>query len=428
MNHLARRGWTAHAGGSYGVPETLYLVGGAIRDEMLGLPVLERDWVITGATPQMLLDRGYRQVGAAFPVFLHPENSEEYALARTERKQGRGYHGFSVDFDPDIRIEQDLERRDLTINAMARGPDGALVDPYGGAQDLRGRVLRHVSPAFSEDPLRVLRVARFAARFSELGFTVHPDTQALMQELTQSGELDHLVPERAWTEIRKAMRTPRPSVFIEVLRDCGAIHQLLPEVAALFGVPQTARYHPEIDTGLHTLMALDAAARAGASEDARVAVLLHDLGKGLTPAGELPSHKGHESAGLPLVEAVCERYRVPNATRRTALQVCEFHLRCHRILEARPATVMRLLEGLDAIRQPDITDFLDACEADFHGRTGWEERAYPQAGRVRAALGAAREVRAAQLVAQGLAGPALGEALRGARIDAISQLPVEPGE
>lgn len=428
MSHRASRAWTVHDAGSCDVTETLYLVGGAVRDELLGLEVRERDWVVTGATPQMLLDRGFRQVGASFPVFLHPDNSEEYALARTERKQGRGYHGFSVDFDPGIRIEQDLERRDLTINAMARGPDGTLVDPYGGAQDLRDRVLRHVSPAFSEDPLRVLRVARFAARFSELGFTVHPDTRALMLELAHSGELDDLVPERAWTEVRKAMGAPRPSVFIEVLRDCGALKQLLPEVADLFGVPQTARYHPEIDTGLHTLMALDAAARADASEDARVAVLFHDLGKGLTPADELPSHKGHESAGLPLVTSVCERFRVPNATRRTALQVCEFHLRCHRILEARPATVMRLLEGLDAIRQPDIEDFLAACEADFHGRTGWEERDYPQADRVRAALRVARGVKAAQLVEQGLTGPALGEALRSARVEAISQLPVEPGE
>ncbi len=408
--------------------ETLYLVGGAIRDEMLGLPVRERDWVITGATPRGLLDRGYRQVGASFPVFLHPDTNEEYALARTERKQGRGYHGFTVDFDPGIRIEQDLERRDLTINAMARGPDGALVDPYGGAQDLQDRVLRHVSPAFSEDPLRVLRVARFAARFAGLGFTVHEDTRALMQGLVQQGELDHLVPERAWTEVRKAMHTPQPSIFIEVLRDCGALAVLLPEVEALFGVPQNAQYHPEIDSGLHTLMALDAAARAESSEDARVAVLLHDLGKGLTPANELPSHRGHETAGLPLVESVCQRFRVPNNTRRTALQVCEFHLRCHRILEARPATVMRLLEGLDAIRQPDITDFLAACKADYQGRAGWQEREYPQADRLLAALAAAREVKSKTLIDQGLSGPALGEGLRSARVEAIGNLPVKPGQ
>lgn len=408
--------------------EKLYLVGGAIRDEMLGLEVFERDWVLTGTTPQALKDRGYRQVGASFPVFLHPQSNEEYALARTERKQGRGYHGFTVDFEPTIRIEQDLERRDLTINAMARAQDGTLVDPFGGKQDLRERVLRHVSPAFSEDPLRVLRVARFAARFADLGFTVHEDTLALMHELARSGELDHLVPERAWTEIRKAMRTSRPSLFIEVLRECGALKQLLPEVEALFGVPQNARYHPEIDTGLHTLMALDAAAAADAPEDARVAVLLHDLGKGLTPEDELPSHRGHETTGIPLVKAVCERFRVPNATRRTALQVCEFHLRCHRILEAKPATVMRLLEGLDAIRQPDINDFLAACEADYRGRAGWADRAYQQADRLRAALHAARNVKAAALADKGVTGPALGEALRSARIEAISKLPVEPGQ
>jgi len=410
------------------VSETLYLVGGAIRDEMLGLPVHERDWVITGATPQALLDRGYRQVGASFPVFLHPDTNEEYALARTERKQGRGYHGFTVDFDPGIRIEQDLERRDLTINAMARGPGGELVDPYGGAQDLQDRVLRHVSPAFSEDPLRVLRVARFAARFAGLGFTVHEDTRALMDGLVQEGELDHLVPERAWTEVRKAMHSPQPSIFIEVLRDCGALAVLLPEVEALFGVPQNAQYHPEIDTGAHTMMALDAAARLESSEDARVAVLLHDLGKGLTPDEELPSHHGHETAGLPLVESVCERFRVPNATRRTALQVCEFHLRCHGILEARPATVMRLLDGLDAIRKPDISDFLAACKADYQGRSGWEQRDYPQAERLLAALAAARAVQSKTLVDQGLTGPALGEALRGARIEAIGNLPVKPGQ
>jgi tRNA nucleotidyltransferase (CCA-adding enzyme) len=249
-----------------------------------------------------------------------------------------------------------------------------------------------------------------------------------MRELAHSGEIDHLVPERSWTEFRKAMQAPRPSVFIQVLRDCDALSHLLPEVEALFGVPQNARYHPEIDTGRHTLMALDAAARAGASEDARVAVLLHDLGKGITPQDELPSHRGHETAGLPLVEAVCERFRVPNATRRTALQVCEHHLRCHRLLEARPATIMRLLEGLDAIRQPGINDFLAACEADFHGRSGWEDRPYPQADRLRSALAAARQVKAAELVARGLSGPALGEALRSARIEAISKLPVEPGQ
>ena len=407
---------------------TTYLVGGAIRDEFLGLAVRERDWVITGSTPEALLADGYRQVGASFPVFLHPDNGEEYALARTERKAGRGYHGFEVAFDPDITIEDDLERRDLTINAMARGPDDVLVDPFGGRRDLEDRVLRHVSPAFAEDPLRVLRVARFAARFHDLGFTVHPDTLALMRDIADQGELDHLVPERAWTEIRKAMGSQHPSVFIEVLRACDALGHLLPEVECLFGIPQTERYHPEIDTGVHLLLALDQAARLSGEEDVATAVLFHDLGKGVTPADVLPSHVGHEKAGLPLVEAVCERYRVPNHTRRLALQVCAHHLDCHRLMEARPKTVYRLLEQLDALRQPNIESFLLACEADYRGRAGLQERPYPQADRLRRALAAALEVRAGDLAQKGLEGPAIGEALRAARIQAIGDLPVEPAE
>lgn len=415
-----------------------YLVGGAIRDELLGLEVVERDWVVTGSTPDELLAEGYRQVGASFPVFLHPGTGEEYALARTERKAGRGYHGFEVDFDPHITIEQDLERRDLTINAMARDAEGRLVDPYGGQADLEQRVLRHVSDAFSEDPLRVLRVARFAARFHGLGFTVHPSTLDLMRQIAADGELDHLVPERAWTEIRKAMGSAKPSVFIEVLREASALGHLLPEVEALFGVPQTARYHPEVDTGVHLLMSLDKAARISGEEDVAIAVLFHDLGKGITPKDQLPSHVGHERTGLPLVEAVCDRFRVPNHTRRLALQVCAHHLDCHRLMEARPVTVYRLLERLDALRQPDIDGFLAACEADYRGRLGLEERSYPQAARLRSALQAARQVRAGGLMeqhkakagpdAEPLQGPALGEALRRARIEAISQLTVEPGE
>lgn len=408
--------------------ETTYLVGGAVRDELLGLEVSERDWVVTGSTPKALLERGFRQVGASFPVFLHPRTGEEYALARTERKEGRGYHGFSVAFEPDITIEQDLERRDLTINAMARDPDGALVDPYGGRRDLEDRVLRHVSPAFAEDPLRVLRVARFAARFHRLGFRVHEDTLALMRAITEAGELDHLVPERAWTEIRRALGSERPSVFVEVLRACDALSHLLPEVDALFGIPQVAKYHPEVDTGRHLLLALDMAAHIDGSEDVAAAVLFHDLGKALTDPAELPSHRGHERAGLPLVEAVCARYRVPNHTRRLALQVCAHHLDCHRLLEARPKTVMKLLEGIDALRQPDIDPFIAACEADYRGREGLGDRAYPQGDRLRAALAAARAVRAADLADEGLQGPALGEALRRARIEAIGELAVEPGE
>lgn len=410
---------------------TTYLVGGAVRDELLGLDVGERDWVVTGATPDDLLSRGYRQVGASFPVFLHPDTGEEYALARTERKQGRGYHGFSVAFDPHITIEQDLERRDLTINAMARTADGALVDPFGGREDLEKRLLRHVSPAFSEDPLRVLRVARFAARFHALGFRIHPETLALMRHIAEIGELDHLVPERAWTEIRRAMGSERPSVFLQALRDCDALAHLLPEVDCLFGVPQPERYHPEVDTGVHLMMALDKAAELSADEDVRVAVLFHDLGKGVTPTDQLPSHRGHEETGLPLVEAVCARYRVPNHTRRLALQVCAHHLDCHRLMEARPKTVFRLLERLDALRQPEIDPFLAACEADYRGRKGLGQRPYPQADRLRAALAAALAVRASNLPpgpdGGKIEGKALGEALRRARIEAIAQLDAGPG-
>ncbi len=289
-----------------------YLVGGAVRDELLGLQVDERDWVVVGSTPEEMLDKGYRQVGASFPVFLHPKTGEEYALARTEKKLGHGYHGFSVDFHAGVTLEEDLQRRDLTINAIARDENGQLIDPYGGQRDIEQKVLRHVSEAFVEDPLRVLRVARFAARFVPLGFRVHESTLALMAEITRSGELGHLAAERIWREIETAMASPAPSEFVNVMRQCGALEVLLPEVNRLFGVPQPARYHPEIDTGIHLLMALDTAAEiSGGKANVVFAVLVHDLGKGLTPPGEWPAHRGHEAAGLPLVDAVCSRFRVP---------------------------------------------------------------------------------------------------------------------
>jgi len=405
-----------------------YLVGGAVRDELLGLPVRERDWVVTGAVPDDLLRLGYRQVGASFPVFLHPKTGEEYALARTERKAGRGYHGFEVRFSPDVTIEQDLMRRDLTINAMARDANGTLIDPHGGQADLDARLLRHVSDAFAEDPLRVLRVARFAARFQALGFRVHERTRELMATIGEAGELEHLVPERAWQEISGGLATSHPSVFIEVLRDCGALTHLLPEVDALFGVPQDPAWHPEGDTGAHLLLALDRVPSLGGSADAALAVLLHDLGKAATDPALWPKHHGHELAGLALVDAVCDRFRVPNRARRLALQVCAEHLRCHRLLEARPVTVMKLLERLDAFRSPDLDPFLCACQADWQGRSGCEERPYPQGDRLRAALVAARGVQAADLPGGLEPGPALGEALRAARIEAIGQVTVEPGE
>ena len=401
----------------------MYLVGGAVRDELLGLAHRERDWVVVGSTPEVLLEKGYQQVGASFPVFLHPDTGEAYALARTERKQGHGYHGFDVDFHPGVTLEEDLARRDLTINAMARSPDGALIDPYGGKADLESRVLRHVSPAFSEDPLRVLRVARFAARFAPLGFTVHPTTQVLMSAITESGELSHLVPERVWGEIESALSTGQPGVFIDVLRQCGALSVLLPEVDVLFGVPQPEKYHPEIDTGIHIIMAMNLAAKVGWSAGVVFALLLHDLGKGITAPGNWPSHVGHERAGVPLVERVCERFRVPGVYRDLAIRVCALHLRCHRLMETRPARVMALLEDADLLRRPEqLESFVQACEADYRGRKGCEEREYPQARRLAAALEASLSIKARQLDTSGLDGRAIGELLRRSRIEAISRI------
>jgi len=405
-----------------------YLVGGAVRDALLGLQVAERDWVVVGSTAEEMLNRGFKQVGASFPVFLHPKDGEEYALARTEKKQGHGYHGFKVDFHPGVTLEEDLQRRDLTINAIARDEDGNLVDPYGGQRDLEQKVLRHVSDAFVEDPLRVLRVARFAARFACLGFRVHESTLALMREITLSGELQHLAAERIWREIERAMMMDRPSEFVSVLRECGALDDLLPEVSALFGVPQPEKYHPEIDTGVHLLMALDQAAKLSkGSANVVFAVLLHDLGKGLTPQKYWPSHRGHEAAGVPLVDAVCKRLKVPNALHDLARKVCERHLDCHRIIEARPETVMRLLERLDVFRQPEVLpDFILACESDYRGRKGLQDRPYPQGERLQRAYGATSAILARDLDLQGVSGPDVGKRLRQARIKAITALP-KPG-
>ena len=401
-----------------------YLVGGAVRDALLGLQAAERDWVVVGSTADEMLARGFKQVGASFPVFLHPKNGEEYALARTEKKQGHGYHGFKVDFHAGVTLEEDLQRRDLTINAIARDEDGSLVDPYGGQRDLEKRVLRHVSEAFVEDPLRVLRVARFAARFAHLGFRVHASTLALMREITRSGELQHLAPERMWREIERAMKTRRPSAFVSVLRECGALEVLLPEVNALFGVPQPEKYHPEIDTGVHLLMALDAAADlCNGAANVVFAVLLHDLGKGLTPQRYWPSHRGHEAAGVPLVDAVCKRFRVPNSMHDLARKACAWHLDCHRILEARPATVLRLLERLDVFRQPQVLPgFVSACEADYLGRKGLQDRPYPQGEYLQRAYRAVADIRARDLDLEGVSGPEVGKRLSQARTEAISKL------
>ncbi len=401
-----------------------YLVGGAVRDSLLGLKVIERDWVVVGSTSDEMLERGFKQVGASFPVFLHSGNGEEYALARTEKKQGHGYHGFNVDFHPGVTLEEDLQRRDLTVNAIAQDENGHLIDPFGGQQDLRQKILRHVSDAFVEDPLRVLRVARFAARFAHLGFRVHPSTMALMTEITRSGELQHLAAERIWREFEAAMKTGRPSEFVSVLRECGALEVLLPEVNVLFGVPQPEKYHPEIDTGVHLQMALDAAADiSNGTANIVFAVLLHDLGKGVTPQKYWPSHRGHEAAGVPLVDAVCSRMKVPNAVHDLARKVCARHLDCHRILEARPTTVLRLLERLDVFRQPDLLpDFVVACEADFRGRKGLEGRPYPQGDYLQRAYKETAGIRARDLDLEGISGPQVGKLLSQARIEAIATM------
>lgn len=401
----------------------IYLVGGAVRDRLLGLPVHERDWVVVGATPEAMERQSFRAVGKEFPVFLHPETGEEYALARTERKVGPGYHGFTFHAEPDVTLEQDLARRDLTINAMAETPDGRLVDPYGGRNDLDNRLLRHVSPAFGEDPVRILRLARFAARFAHLGFRVADETMALCRDMVADGEVDALVPERVWQEVAKALMAPTPSTFVRVLRDCGALAALLPEIDALFGVPQRADYHPEVDTGVHVLMSLDQSVALTDELATRFAVLLHDLGKGTTPVDELPRHRGHEERGVPMVEAVCDRLKVPNVCRETARQVARYHLHAHRALTLKPATVVRLLESLDAFRKPQrLPRFTAACEADARGRTGFEEADYPQARYLQAAFEAARAVTARPFVEQGLKGPAIADAVHQARVAEVRRV------
>jgi tRNA nucleotidyltransferase (CCA-adding enzyme) len=398
----------------------IYLVGGAVRDELLGYPVKEHDWVVVGARPSDLLSQGYQQVGKDFPVFLHPQTKEEYALARTERKQGHGYTGFDVDCKPNVTLEEDLLRRDLTVNAIARSDSGDYIDPYNGRADIEAKVLRHVSEAFVEDPLRVLRTARFAARYAHLGFTVASETIALMSKIVSAGELQHLSIERVWVEMEKALSEQNPDVFFEVLRSCGALASLLPELEALFGVPQNAEHHPEIDTGVHTLMALQQAAALSPSTTVRFAALLHDLGKGTTPKTEWPRHIAHEVRGLKLVEAVCKRLAVPNQHRSLALLACEYHTHCHRALELRAKTLMKLFTATDALRRPErFEEFLLACEADSRGRLGLEQRDYPQTNYLRNALASIQSISAHQFADQGLVGKAIGEALYAQRVKVL---------
>ncbi len=401
----------------------VYLVGGAVRDRLLGLPVRERDWVVVGAEPAQLERQGYKPVGKEFPVFLHPRTHEEYALARLERKVAPGYRGFVTQFSPDVTLEDDLKRRDLTINALAENEDGTIVDPFGGQRDLQARVLRHVSEAFIEDPVRVLRVARFAARFAPLGFTVAPETRGLMRTMVASGEVDALVPERVWKETERALGEAQPAVFFETLRDCGALAVIFPEVEALYGVPQPAQWHPEIDTGVHVMMALRLASRISDSKVVRFAVLMHDLGKASTPAEKLPSHPGHEQASVPLIEAVVARLKIPNDYRELALMVARHHGLVHRAFELRPATVLKLLEETDAVRRPErFAQFLLACESDARGRAGLQERPYPQADYLRRAREAVAGANLEPSERDGLAGAAIGARLRARRLEVLTRM------
>jgi tRNA nucleotidyltransferase (CCA-adding enzyme) len=399
-----------------------YAVGGAVRDRLLGRPVGDRDWVVVGASPQQMLDAGYLPVGRDFPVFLHPQTHEEYALARTERKTAPGYHGFSVHADPSVTLEEDLQRRDLTINAMAQDADGTLIDPCGGQRDLADRVLRHVSPAFAEDPVRILRLARFAARFAD--FSVAPETEALMRSMVEAGEVDALVSERVWQELSTGLMEARPSRLFEVLRGCGALARLLPEVDRLWGVPQRADYHPEVDTGVHLMMVLDMSARLAASLPVRFACLGHDLGKGTTPADVLPRHLGHEQRSVDLVRRLCERLRTPIDCRELAEVVAREHGNVHRSDSFGAAALVRLLDRCDAWRRPArLADTLLACECDARGRLGLEDSPYPQRPRLLAAFEHARAVDtaavAAEVLARGRSGPAIGEAIHAARIAAV---------
>lgn len=399
-----------------------YLVGGAVRDRLLGIRGGDRDYVVVGATPEAMVAAGLRPVGADFPVFIEPTSGAEYALARTERKSGRGYKGFVFHAAPDVTLDADLARRDLTINAIAEDAGGALIDPFGGVRDIAARVLRHVSPAFVEDPLRVLRVARFAARFVTHGFTVAPETRALMQAIVAAGELDHLVPERVWQEIRKALAARRPGTFVRTLREVGALAVLLPEVDALYGTPQRPEFHPEIDAGLHTEMVLDAAARLAAG-DALIgyAALTHDLGKGTTPINALPRHIAHETRGVSLVDAVSARLKVPNEFAALARIACRHHLEVHRAFELKPATLVELFERIDAFRRPErLGHLLRVCEADKRGRLGLGGADYPQAHYLQRCFAAAASVDTAPLIAAGLGGIAFGDGIRRARVAAVA--------
>ncbi len=398
----------------------IYQVGGAIRDELLGFEVKDRDWVVVGATPEQMTDLGYKPVGKDFPVFIHPDTGEEYALARTERKTGPGYTGFAFDTSEEITLEQDLERRDITINAIAKDENGNLIDPFNGRRDLEQKIIRHVSDAFVEDPLRVLRVARFAAQFN---FAIAGETQSLLKEISATNELQTLTPERVWVETEKALQTRQPRRYFEALRECNALAALFPEIDRLFGVPQPEHHHPEIDSGVHTLMVLDQAASITAEPEVRFAALVHDLGKGTTPQQTWPRHHGHEERGVKLINGLCDRLRIPKKYRELAVLVSRYHLDCHRINEMKATTVMRKLEGLDAFRRPERFDqFLLACEADARGRKGKEQQDYPQAGIFRKYRAACLTVTASSEDIRNLKGTEIADHLRTQRIEAIRKV------
>lgn len=400
-----------------------YLVGGAVRDRLLGRTVTEKDWVVVGSSPEQMVANGFTPVGQDFPVFLHPQTKEEYALARTERKTGKGYGGFSFYCGEEVTLEDDLIRRDLTINAMAEDDDGNIIDPYHGQQDLADKFLRHVSPAFAEDPVRVLRIARFAARYHTLGFRVADETITLMKTMVANGEVNHLVAERIWKETERALGEPHPDIFIAVLRSCDALQRLFPEIDALFGVPQTAVHHPEIDTGIHTLMSLQQAVKLSPSTCVRFATLVHDLGKATTPPNEWPRHIAHEDRSLPLVKQLCERIAAPKDYKDLALMVAQWHTHCHRALELKPATLLKVLQSNDAFRRPErFEQFLLCCEADARGRTGFENRTYPQADFFRAALKSAQAVDIAAIQQSGFNGKDFGDEVNRHRLQNLLHL------
>ncbi|MGJ8757244.1 multifunctional CCA addition/repair protein [Acinetobacter sp. HC8-3S] len=406
----------------------VYLVGGAVRDHLLGHPYHEKDYVVVGATPEQLLAEGYQPVGKDFPVFLHPKTKEEYALARTERKSGMGYHGFQFFTDTTVKLEDDLIRRDLTINAMAMDENGTVYDPYGGQQDLERKILRHVSDAFIEDPLRVLRVARFAARYAAYGFKIADETIQLMKNIAKTGELDALTPERVWKETSRALMEDQADVYFQTLKECDALKILFPEIDALFGIPQRPEYHPEIDCGIHTLMALKEACKANYALEVRFAVLVHDLGKALTPVEELPRHIMHEERGLKPVTDVCDRLKVPTLLKNLALIVCKEHLKCHQAKNLKPGTLWRLLQRLDVLRKPEkVEAFVQACECDARGRLGLETRPYPQAKYILNAMEIVRNIRAQDLPSD-IQGAEIGEMLIQYRIEALAKYKEQYGE